>query len=494
APRKRRMPLVPEPFESVVISRQAVSLGSDSTMAKTWARFCPNLNIPQYRETLSEEKKTELDQRATKLWRRSIRNHFQKSSEFRWEVCAWHDAFGLIMEDEGLRMSLTLVSYRDKRPYEYVEKDDSGQITVKTRIPDGTLGLRAYDDYDLKRGYPCTVPACKEDHSTKKPDQRLSEDRLRAMMLNPECALIVDGVWGKTDLVFPFAVYEAKKGASSYEIEAAESQIHHACQTYLAMLDDLARNPDNVAEYQTTESSKYQLFAFTSCGSYWEVYVAWKFLDDCFVETIWKGDVKQFSRAFDLICIIDQIHEYAAKHHREFVMKHLEAWHTRHEKSQDAKEYLPDAFFTACEAIENMDLSDSDEVDSELDSTSGESDSSSISFHYGDLDWQQELNWEPPMWYRLKAESKTARQDKVRQTRERNRKLREELPRRQNLEGISLRAQDRPSESQAAKNEAPKRGRGRPAKASSRATRVTKTAPPVTRRSTRTRTVTRGKN
>ncbi|KAH6619652.1 hypothetical protein B0J18DRAFT_434662 [Chaetomium sp. MPI-SDFR-AT-0129] len=485
APRKRRMPLVPEPFESVVISRQAVSLGNESTMAKTWARFCPNLNIPQYRETLSEEKKTELDQRATKLWRRAIRNHFQKSSEFRWEVCAWHDAFGLIMEDEGL--------WIDKRPYEYVEKDDSGQTTVKTRIPDGTLGLRAYDDYELKRGYRCDDPACKEDHSTKQPDQRLSEDRLRAMMHNPECALIVDGVWGKTDLVFPFAVYEAKKGASSYEIEAAESQIHHACQTYLAMLDDLARNPDNVAEYQTTESSKYQLFAFTSCGSYWEVYVAWKFLDDCFVETIWKGDLKQFLRAFDLICIIDQIQEYAAKHHREFVMKHLEAWHTRHEKSQDAKEHLPKALFTAGETIENMDLSDSDEVDSELDSSSGESDSSSNSFHFGDLVWQQALNSKPPMWLHLKEESKTTKQDRVRQTRERNRKLREELPRRQDLEGISLQGQGRPSKSQVAKNEAPKRRRGRPAKASSRATRVTKTAPPVTRRSTRTRTVTRGK-
>jgi len=160
-----------------------------------------------------------------------------------------------------------------------VEKDDSGRSTVKTRIPDCTLGLRTYDDFYLKRGYLCSVPDCKEDHSTKQPDKRLSEDRLNDMMHNPECALVVDSVWGKTDLVFPFAVYEAKKRASSYE--AAESQIYHACRTYLAMLDDLARNPNNVAEYQTADSSKYQLFAFTSCGSYWEIYVAWKFLDDC---------------------------------------------------------------------------------------------------------------------------------------------------------------------------------------------------------------------
>jgi hypothetical protein len=47
------------------------------------------------------------------------------------------------------------------------------------------------------------------------------------------------------------------------------------------MLDDLARNPNNVTEYQTEESSKYQLFAFASCGSYWQVFMAWKMLDNC---------------------------------------------------------------------------------------------------------------------------------------------------------------------------------------------------------------------
>lgn len=75
-------------------------------MAQSWVRFCPNLNIPQYREPLSEEKKRELDQRATKLFKRAIGNQLYMSSEFSWEVCAWHDAFGLIMEDQGLRMSV----------------------------------------------------------------------------------------------------------------------------------------------------------------------------------------------------------------------------------------------------------------------------------------------------------------------------------------------------------------------------------------------------
>lgn len=36
-----------------------------------------------------------------------------------------------------------------------------------------------------------------------------------------------------------------------------------------------------------------------------------------------------FSRAFELICIVDQIHDYAIHRHRDFVMKHLEAWYAR---------------------------------------------------------------------------------------------------------------------------------------------------------------------
>lgn len=141
------------------------------------------------------------------------------------------------------------------------------------------MGLKSYDNYYLKRGYVCTDPDCNDDHIAKQPDERLSEDLLSAMMQNPECGLIVDGVWGKADLIFPFAVYEAKKRATSYD--DAEEQIYHACRTYLAMLDDLARNPDNVSEYQSEESDKYQLFAFTSCGSYWQVFVAWNFMNDC---------------------------------------------------------------------------------------------------------------------------------------------------------------------------------------------------------------------
>lgn len=73
-------------------------------MPNLWAEFCPNLNIPQYRESLSKEKQEELDKRASKLKKRSISNHYFTSSESSWEVSAWNDVFGLLYDDERFRM------------------------------------------------------------------------------------------------------------------------------------------------------------------------------------------------------------------------------------------------------------------------------------------------------------------------------------------------------------------------------------------------------
>jgi hypothetical protein len=162
----------------------------------------------------------------------------------------------------------------------------------------------------------------------------------------------VDGSWGKADLVFPFAVYEVKKKSTG--LNAALDQVHHACRTYLAMLDDLARNPENVTEYQTEESGRYQMFAFVSSDSIWQVLVAWneggayvsmefkklnkkifKLLIEYLqrTEKIWEGDVVVSDRASELIHIVDQIQDYATHTHRHFVMKHLEAWHARHTRT-----------------------------------------------------------------------------------------------------------------------------------------------------------------
>lgn len=39
-----------------------------------------------------------------------------------------------------------------------------------------------------------------------------------------------------------------------------------------------------------------------------------------------------FPGAYELLCITDQIQKYAANQHRDFVIKHLEAWHKRCDK------------------------------------------------------------------------------------------------------------------------------------------------------------------
>jgi len=78
-------------------------------MAHIWARFCPNLNTREYRESLNDKKQNELDQRATKLSRRAICNQFYKASEFCWEVSAWNDVFGLLYDDE--RFLMLVISY-----------------------------------------------------------------------------------------------------------------------------------------------------------------------------------------------------------------------------------------------------------------------------------------------------------------------------------------------------------------------------------------------
>ncbi|KAI1853511.1 hypothetical protein JX265_004159 [Neoarthrinium moseri] len=328
------------------------------------------------------------------------------------------------------------------------------------------MGLMTYDKYFLKRGYICSVPDCEDDHSLMQPDKRLSQRDLTAMMHDHNCGLVVDGLWGRADLVFPFAVYEAKKRASSFP--EAEEQVYDACKMYLAMLDDLARNPDNVAKYQTEESSKHQLFAFVSCGSDWQVFIAWNMEGSINVETIWEGDVKKFTAAFDLICIVDQIHEYAIHQHREFVMKHLEAWHSRHQKTlAPIKEALLEIDATSPSFGYPGDTSMSDP-----DPTQSDTESDTSAYDYEEIANSYDLYKEPAEWLRLKKQSKDSRRKKANKTRRRNASLRkhtlvddvQETPKRK-------RGQGRPPKGQSAKKVS-KRGRGRP-KMSRRAARLT---------------------
>lgn len=97
------MPLVPEMFEKLMESRQAVTLGG-RPMAKMFCKFCPNLNMAEYREGLSEEQKDDLDRRADTLKRHSAQNHGERVSESSWEADVRADVFGKIRADSRLKM------------------------------------------------------------------------------------------------------------------------------------------------------------------------------------------------------------------------------------------------------------------------------------------------------------------------------------------------------------------------------------------------------
>ncbi|OAG17118.1 hypothetical protein CC77DRAFT_1064383 [Alternaria alternata] len=314
--RKRTKPLIPQPFETISINRLPVWLTGRSPALES-GKFYPELDVNLYRNQLSDEKHADLDERASTLRTRAVRNQVLEASEFNWEVDAWRDVFSLIRDDDTFRML-------DKRPYEFIEKDGNNKMSVKRRIPDATMGLRTFSGSDIDHGYICEVDDCKINHDSMQPSESLWDDRIDRQLLDSGCGLIVDGVWGESNLIFPFAVYEAKKRASTWE--KAEAQVYHAFKVYLAMLDDLARDPSDVTRYQCEESTQYQLFGFTSCGSSWRVYIACYSLEMCHAETIWEGDVKDFSRAYELICLVDQIHDFAANQHRKFVIEHLERW------------------------------------------------------------------------------------------------------------------------------------------------------------------------
>ncbi|QYT02929.1 hypothetical protein H0G86_009911 [Trichoderma simmonsii] len=318
-PRKRAMPLVPQLFSNL---RERDSL---TTKAKLCLRFYPVVRTSQYQKTLSSRQIDIINQRASKLCRSVQSMKGQEFSEFSWEVSAWQYVFGLIREDEWFKM--------DKKAYKFVEEGTDGKKIVKTRTPDATFGLATYDPKTLHLNRQSMATGYQADYINKELDERLSQDRLKSMTNNLNCSLVVDGSWGNANIVFPFAVYEAKKREADYR--NAKQQIQHACQIYLSMLDDLARNPDNVAKYQSANSSHCQMFAFVSYGSQWAVYVAWSSSKTCNIELLWTGDVASFTSALNLLCIVDQIHDYAAKYHRPYVLDHLTPWLAWSEKHRD---------------------------------------------------------------------------------------------------------------------------------------------------------------
>src|SRR5579862_169555 len=168
-----------------------------------------------------------------------------------------------------MQVNLLTSNYRDKHDYSAkLAKTDpvlctlTGESTVVKRTPDATFGLTTFSE----RESDLTVWA-----------DELHRDRLEKLLLHRKCGLLVDPKWGETDLVFPFAVYEAK--GWSGDCREARRQACQAGATYLDMLDDLCRKPGPVGStkpYQTATSHCYQVFALTSFGAHWHLLVGYR--------------------------------------------------------------------------------------------------------------------------------------------------------------------------------------------------------------------------
>jgi len=225
----------------------------------------PNLDYVQYYNSIGADF-AEGGRRVDRIVRNAVQAFLESPSEFSWEADIRNDVFGKIRDDTRLRM-FVFVPFRharsdnlsDKRKYEFKTTDKAtAMVDIKFKIPDATLGLASYRHEELDA-------TSREFCSTAHPS--LAKDALMLQMFLRKCGLVVDPKWGNPDLLFPFGVYEAKKSPIYHE--DAKSQVYHAATTYLSMLDDLARNPQKLAEYQSPDSDKYQIFCFTSAGPQW---------------------------------------------------------------------------------------------------------------------------------------------------------------------------------------------------------------------------------
>jgi hypothetical protein len=218
--------------------------------------------------------------RAQVIAEHNCNNETWNKSEYAWEADAWSDVFGQMRNDPVLAvyvclffllmdMRMLILDDSDKRQFSKDLPDAdpifcklTGASTVIQRIPDATFGLTTFSEYEPDLSVCAT---------------ELRRTRLEKLLLHRKCGLLADPKWGETDLVFPFAVYEAKGWAGDYR--EARRQACLAGATYLDMLDDLARKPGpvgSVKPYQTITSHYYQVFALTSFGAHWHLLVGYR--------------------------------------------------------------------------------------------------------------------------------------------------------------------------------------------------------------------------
>ncbi|KAJ6142839.1 hypothetical protein N7471_002292 [Penicillium samsonianum] len=292
---------------------------------------CHNLWLPSLHGThwshVSEDGRRV---RAERFLKHSLDNERFKKSEYAWEADAWQDVFGLLREDPALAV--------DKHEYNTIKEKRNdvsclldGQPKFVRRIPDATFGLATFKPADYP-DYPDSLDVWS-----------LDRDRLESLLLHRHCGLISDPHWGDVDLVFPFAVYEAK--GWSGDPREARRQACSAGAVYLDMLDNLARKPGASGgikrPYQTAQSCNNQVFALTSFGAHWHILVGYKRLrlerehagheglsESVYVfQRIWSGRVVTKRKAWELLSLVDQIHSWGVTEHRDSVIQHLKAWH-----------------------------------------------------------------------------------------------------------------------------------------------------------------------
>jgi hypothetical protein len=239
---------------------------------KTWVPTLENTDWDEPGEIGRRE-------RARVIAEHNLDNETWNKSEYAWEADAWSDVFGEMRNDPVLAVyvwqvfptdiCMLILRYRDKRQIlkDLPHTDPvlctlTGGSTVVPRKPDATFGLATFSEYELD------LSVCANE---------LRRTRLEKLLLHRKCGLLADPKWGETDLVFPFAVYEAKGWAG--DCREARHQACLAGATYLDMLDDLVRKPGPVGStkpYQTVTSHHYQVFALTSFGAHWHLLVGYR--------------------------------------------------------------------------------------------------------------------------------------------------------------------------------------------------------------------------
>ncbi|KAK4222882.1 hypothetical protein QBC38DRAFT_518197 [Podospora fimiseda] len=217
--------------------------------------------------------------RAKRCLKHATNNARWNKSEYGWEADTWGDIFGQIRDDPAVAA--------DKHEYCTVRSAVHPVSCLQTviskfirRIPDATFGLATFQPKDCQNA---------------------------------------------ANLVFPFAVYEAK--GWSGDTREARHQACAAASVYLDLLDTLARQPQEgrtKGDYQTVESRSTQVFVITSFGAHWHVMVGYsrprlarehagrKGVSDIvyLFQRIWSGRISTERKAWELLSIIDQIHEW----------------------------------------------------------------------------------------------------------------------------------------------------------------------------------------